>query len=82
MRTCWEWSRVTFRKIYNERLGSCKRLPFFVQERKVKMTSIHVIEFDEELYKKNLEDNDFPKDTELDGLSKEDIEELKKEGLM
>lgn len=62
-------------------MGS-RKAAFYISERKVKMTSIHVIEFDEGLYKKNLEDNDFPKDTELDGLSKEDIEELKKEGLM
>ncbi len=42
----------------------------------------HVIEFDEELYKKNIVENQYPEDDELDGLSKEDIEELKKEGLM
>lgn len=41
----------------------------------------HVIEFDEELYKKNLEDNSF-EEGELGGLSEEDIEDLKKEGLI
>lgn len=42
----------------------------------------HIIEFDEELYKKNLEDNRFYEEGELGGLSEEDIEDLKKEGLI
>lgn len=41
-----------------------------------------VIEFDEELYNKNIEENNFPETHEFGGLSEEDIEELKKEGLM
>lgn len=42
----------------------------------------HTIEFNEELYKKNVKDNKFPESDKYEGLSKEDIEELKKEGLL
>ena len=38
--------------------------------------------FDEELYKQNLEENTFDKKEEQVGPSPEDIEQLKKEGLM
>lgn len=41
-----------------------------------------VIEFDEELYNKNIEENEYPEQGEFGGLSEEDIEELKKEGLL
>lgn len=38
--------------------------------------------FDEELYKENLEKNSFNNIDEYGGLSKEDLEQLKKEGLI
>lgn len=42
----------------------------------------HVIEFDEELYKENLEKNHFHDTDEFGGLSDEDLEQLKKEGIV
>lgn len=42
----------------------------------------HVIEFDEELYKKNIAENNYPETEEFGGLSAEDFEELKKEGMI
>lgn len=42
----------------------------------------HVIEFDEDLYAKNLADNSYPDASEYGGLASEDFEDLKKEGLI
>lgn len=41
-----------------------------------------VIIFDEELYKLNLEENNFDKEGEQVGPSPEDLEQLKKDGLL
>lgn len=46
------------------------------------MEEIKVNIFDEELYKKNLEENTFPSEGDFENLSKEDIDKLKEEGLM
>lgn len=46
------------------------------------MENNHVIEFDEELYYKNIEENEYPEQGEFGGLSEYDLKELKKEGLM
>lgn len=40
------------------------------------------IVFDEELFKKNVDENIFPEENNYGGLSKEDLEQLKKEGLI
>ena len=41
-----------------------------------------VIEFNEDLYTKNLADNNYPDASEYGGLASEDFEDLKKEGLI
>lgn len=46
------------------------------------MEEIKVNVFDKELYKKNLEENDFPSEGDFENLSKEDIDRLKEEGLI
>ena len=46
------------------------------------MEEIKVNLFDEELYKKNLEENTFPSEGDFENLSKEDIQKLKEEGLI
>lgn len=46
------------------------------------MEEIKVNIFDEELYKKNLEENDFNDEGVYENLSEEDIQKLKEEGLI
>lgn len=46
------------------------------------MEEIKVNIFDEELYKKNLEENTFNDEGDYENLSEEDIQRLKEEGLM
>jgi hypothetical protein len=46
------------------------------------MEEIKVNIFDEELYKKNLEENDFNDEGTYGNLSEEDIQKLKEEGLI
>lgn len=41
-----------------------------------------IVIFDEELYQKNLRENNFKQTHPTGGLSQEDIEKLKKDGLM
>mgnify|MGYP000676662301 CR=1 FL=1 len=44
--------------------------------------NVHTIEFDEELYNKNISEKTYPEDDGFNGLSEEDKEELKKQGLL
>lgn len=46
------------------------------------MEEIKVNIFDEELYKKNLEENTFNDEGAYENLSEEDIQKLKEEGLI
>lgn len=38
--------------------------------------------FDKNLYEKNIAEHEFPEETEFEGLSEEDIAQLKKEGIL